>query len=222
MRQRIMVWYQSVAKMERLPHHLRGTVSKKPRPVWLDPDRGVNSHDGHENSHLVPSDQELWSRLSSETSNITGHVRCSGQAPVQNHAGGTNEILPRRVDVTCPHAGSKPREAWSEGTIQGEEALPRLCLFQDVLLCSVPFVVRVIRILAFIIPPVGDAGLQVMPQLRFVPAAQVGVREQQPTSMRVSLWTTFRQDPSILAHLLQQLLIAQARLPNASHTHMEI
>mmetsp|Transcript_104434 Transcript_104434/g.265071 ORF Transcript_104434/g.265071 Transcript_104434/m.265071 type:complete len:359 (+) Transcript_104434:492-1568(+) len=192
-RKRVMVRDEPVAQLEGLPNGSRGIIAPKPWKMRNRIDDRMHPHDRHEDADLDPAGQVNRGSVPQEAANVACHIRSTTEHPIQHHAGGALQVLPRRIDISGPGGGAHAGHAGRPAAVQRVEAPVRVLGPQSIQLCNIPPVVGEVVRLPFVVPPEGHPVLHQPCDLLTVPLPHLGNGVVQVSLHRVGVENVWRE-----------------------------
>mmetsp|Transcript_19535 Transcript_19535/g.53668 ORF Transcript_19535/g.53668 Transcript_19535/m.53668 type:complete len:226 (-) Transcript_19535:1127-1804(-) len=185
--------------------------------------RRVHAHHWHEGAHLIPTRQELCTRLAPEAPDVASHVRRTGEAPIEHRSRGAREVLPGGGNVAGPDCRTEAGHARGEGAVQGVKAsVGTPTGAQHLNLHNIPEVIGEVAVLALVIPPKIHAIIEIMCILPGVPLSHGWLQEAEPPAFGVGLRPARWRHPALRSCSAQMGWIAQAGLADRTHAHLQL
>mmetsp|Transcript_44609 Transcript_44609/g.126093 ORF Transcript_44609/g.126093 Transcript_44609/m.126093 type:complete len:448 (-) Transcript_44609:332-1675(-) len=209
-----------------MPHCRGSGLPPKPREVRRGREGAVHAHRRHKDADLHPTGQQVGLRVTREAADVATHIRCTGKDPVQHQARSPVQVLPSGVDVAGPGRGTQTRHTGGESAVQRVEALQFVLGPQGLNLRNVPPMEGPHVGLPFVVPPKVHSVLHEVRQVLAVPVADGWVRKVEVSLLGVGAGLIRRvaagrlsvaQDPAVVLGHGEEIRVAQAWLPDASH-----
>mmetsp|Transcript_46253 Transcript_46253/g.100510 ORF Transcript_46253/g.100510 Transcript_46253/m.100510 type:complete len:204 (-) Transcript_46253:1003-1614(-) len=188
----------------------------------------MNTHDRHENRHLVPSGQQLRGlRLPLEPSGITGDISSPSLLPTNKISGLCGQRFPSLVLISSPHSCAQSLQPEGVIPIDGQESARRILLAKQIKFCLSPMVGCEIGRLTLVVPPKINSICDVVSHLLLVPRTNFRDRKVQITIASISnsspipLWVS-SDKPVLRTSHVKKSRVAQTRFPNASEAHPKV